>query len=73
MMLLLNYKMHYPAKLNKKSVTAVTMMLKSAKETHEEAMDQLEKIRKKQKSQNKTAYYLLDQALPSSEMLQVCQ
>ena len=43
--------MHYPAKL-----TAAMMMLKSAKETHKDAMDQLEKIRKKQKSQNKSAY-----------------
>ena len=34
-------------------------------------MDQLEKIRKKQKSQNKTAYNLLDQALPSSKVLQL--
>ena len=34
-------------------------------------MDQLEKIRKKQKSQNKTAYDLLDQALPSSKVLQM--
>ena len=42
-------------------------MLKSAKET----MDQLEKIRKKQKSQNKTAYDLLDKALPSSKVLQM--
>ena len=57
--------------LNKNSVTAATMMLKSAKETCKEAMDQLEKIRKKQKSQNKTAYDLLDQALPSSKVLQM--
>ena len=47
------------------------MILKSAKETHKDAMDQLEKIRKKQKSQNKTAYDLLDQALPSSKVLQM--
>ena len=52
-------------------MTAATLMLKSAKETRKEAMDQLEKIRKKQKSQNKTAYDLLDQALPSSEVLQM--
>ena len=57
--------------LNKNSVTAATMMLKSAKETRKEAMDQLEKIRKKQKSQKKTAYELLDQALPSSKVLQM--
>ena len=47
------------------------MMLKSAKETCKEAMDQLKKIRKKQKSQNKTAYDLLDQVLPSSKVLQM--
>ena len=34
-------------------------------------MDQLEKIRKKQQSQNKTAYNLLNQALPSSKVLQM--
>ena len=47
------------------------MMLKSAKETCKEAMDQLEKIRNKQTSQNKTAYKLLYQALPSSKVLQM--
>ena len=47
------------------------MMLKSAKQTRKEAMDQLEQIRKKQKSQNKTTYDLLDQALPSSKVLQM--
>ena len=46
-------------------------MLKSAKEAHKEALDQLEKIRKKQKSPNKRAYDLLDQSLPSSEVLQM--
>ena len=47
------------------------MMLKYGMETCNEAMDQLEKVRKKQKSLNKTAYDLLDQALPSSKVLQM--
>ena len=51
MMLLLSYKMHYPAQLlSKNSVTVAKMMLETAKTKHKEALEQLDKIRKRQKN-----------------------
>ena len=74
MMLLLSYKMHYPAQLlSKNSVTVVAkMMLETAKTKHKEALEQLDKIRKKQKTVDKKlkTHDLLDQALPSEDVTQ---
>ena len=42
-------------------------MLETASVKREEAMDELDEIRKRRKSLDKSTYKLLDQALPSKE------
>ena len=54
--------------LGKKSVTVVKIMLDTAKTKFQHASDPLDKIRKKQKSQDRTTYKLLEKALPSKEV-----
>ena len=71
MMLLLSYKMYYPAQLlSKNSVTVAKMMLGTVKTKDKEALEQLDKIRKKQKTVDKKTHDLLDQALPSEDVTQ---
>ena len=54
--------------INKNSVTVPKMMLDTAKEKCEKAMDCLDGVRKQKKSLNKTTHKLLDKALSSTEM-----
>ena len=54
--------------LNKQSVTVAKMMLDTAKTKCQEAMECLDKVRKKQKSLDKSTQKLLDKALPSTEV-----
>ena len=56
--------------LNRKRVTVAKMILNTAKTKYQDAVDILDKIRKKQKSFNRTSYKLLDKALQSKEILQ---
>ena len=71
MMLFLSYKLHYPAQLlSKNSVTVAKMMLETVKTKHKEALEQLDKIKKKQKTVDKKTHDLLDQALPSEDVTQ---
>ena len=53
--------------INTNSITAAKMMLETASVKREEAMDELDKIRKRRKSLDKSTHKLLDQALPSKE------
>ena len=53
--------------INTNSITAVKMMLETASIKREEAMDELDEIRKRRKSLDKSTHKLLDQALPSKE------
>ena len=53
--------------INTNSITAAKMMLETASVKREEAMDELDEIRKRRKSLNKSTHKLLDQALPSKE------
>ena len=64
--------MHYPAQLlSKNTVTVAKMMLETAKTKHKEALEQLDKIRKKQKTvDGKKTHDLLDKALPSEDVTQ---
>ena len=55
--------------LNKNSVTVAQMMLETAEKKRKEAMGNLDNIRKKQKSLDKTTHKLLDQALPATGMV----
>ena len=54
--------------INTNSITAAKMMLETASVKREEAMDELDEIRKRRKSLDKSTHKLLDQALPSKEM-----
>ena len=54
--------------LNRQSITVAQMMLETAKTKHQQTMDSLDKIRKKQKFLDKTTHSLLEKALPSKEM-----
>ena len=56
--------------LSRNSVTVVKMMLETAKTKYKEAPEQLDKIRKKQKTVDKKTHDLLDQALPSEDVTQ---
>ena len=53
--------------INTNSITAAKMMLETAGVKREEAMDELDEIRKRRKSLEKSTQKLLDQALPSKE------
>ena len=53
--------------INTNSITAAKMMLETASVNREEAMDELDEIRKRRKSLDKSTHKLLDQALPSKE------
>ena len=53
--------------INTNSITAAKMMLETASVKREEAMDELDEIRKRRKSLDKSTHGLLDQALPSKE------
>ena len=54
--------------INTNSITAAKMMLETASvKREEEAMDELDEIRKRRKSLDKSTHKLLDQALPSKE------
>ena len=53
--------------LNKTSVTVAKMMLDTAKEKCQKAMDSLDNIRKQKKSLDETKHKLLDKALSSIE------
>ena len=53
--------------LNKTSVTVAKMMLDTAKEKCQKAMDSLDNIRKQRKSLDETKHKLLDKALSSTE------
>ena len=53
--------------INTNSITAAKMMLETASVKREEAMDELDEIRKRRKSLVKSTHKLLDQALPSKE------
>ena len=53
--------------INTNSITAAKMMLETANVKREEAMDELDEIRKRRKSLDKSSHKLLDQALPSKE------
>ena len=54
--------------INTNSITAAKMMLETAASVkREEAMDELDEIRKRRKSLDKSTHKLLDQALPSKE------
>ena len=55
--------------INTKSITAAKMMLETASVKREEAMDELDEIRKRRESLilEKSTHKLLDQALPSKE------
>ena len=55
--------------INTNSITAAKMMLETASVKREEAMDELDEIRKRRKSLDKSTHKLLDQALPSKETL----
>ena len=52
---------------NTNSITAAKMMLETASVKREEAMDELDEIRKRRKSLDKSTHKLIDQALPSKE------
>ena len=52
--------------INTNSITAAKMMLETAS-VKREAMDELDEIRKRRKSLDKSTHKLLDQALPSKE------
>ena len=54
--------------INTNSITAAKMMLETASVKREEAMDELDEIRKRRKSLDKSTHKLLDQALTSKEM-----
>ena len=51
--------------INTNSITAAKMMLETSSVKREEAMDELDEIRKRRKSLDKSTHKLLDQALPS--------
>ena len=53
--------------INTNSITAAKMMLETGSVKREEAMDELDEIRKRRKSLDKSTHKLLDQALPSKE------
>ena len=53
--------------INANSITAAKMMLETARVKREEAMHELDEIRKRRKSLDKSTHKLLDQALPSKE------
>ena len=53
--------------INTNSITAAKMMVETASVKREEAMDELDEIRKRRKSLDKSTHKLLDQALPSKE------
>ena len=53
--------------INTNSITAAKMMLETASVKREEAMDELDEIRKRRKSLDKSTHKLLDQALPLKE------
>ena len=53
--------------INTNSITAAKMMLETASVKREEAMDELDEIRKRRKSLDKNTHKLLDQALSSKE------
>ena len=53
--------------INTNNITAAKMMLETASVKREEAMDELDEIRKRRKSLDKSTHKLLDQALPSKE------
>ena len=53
--------------INTNSITAAKVMLETASVKREEAMDELDEIRKRRKSLDKSRHKLLDQALPSKE------
>ena len=53
--------------INTNSITAAKMMLETTSVKREEAMDELDEIRKRRKSLDKSTHKLLDQALPSKE------
>ena len=53
--------------INTNSITPAKMMLETASVKREEAMDELDEIRKRRKSLDKSTHKLLDQALPSKE------
>ena len=53
--------------INTNSITAAKMMLETASVKREEAMDELDEIRKRRKSLDKSTHKLLDQTLPSEE------
>ena len=55
--------------INTNSITAAKMMLETASVKREEAMDELDEIRKRRKSLDKSTHKLLDQALPSKKHL----
>ena len=60
--------MPYQAHLyNKTGVTVAKMMLDTAKEKCQKAMDSLDNTRKKKKSLDETKHKLLDKALSSTE------
>ena len=54
--------------INTNSITAAKMILETASVNREEAMDELDEIRKRRKSLDKSTHKLLDQALPSKEI-----
>ena len=54
--------------INKNSVTVSKMMLDTAKEKCEKAMNCLDSVRKQKKSPDKTTHKLLYKALSSTEM-----
>ena len=58
--------------INTNSITAAKMMLETASVKREEAMDELDEIRKRRKSLDKSTHKLLDQALPSKETSKIC-
>ena len=53
--------------INTNSITAAKMMLETASVKREEAMDELDEIRKRRKSLDKSTHKLLDQVLPLKE------
>ena len=53
--------------INTSSITAAKIMLETASVKREEAMDELDEIRKRRKSLDESTHKLLDQALPSKE------
>ena len=53
--------------INTNSITAAKMMLETASVKREEAIDELDEIRKRRKSLDKSTHKLLDQALPPKE------